>query len=430
VTFTARSIAALRPPDAGQRDVWDPSLPGFGIRVSYGGRRVWVVRYRINGRQRRFTIGKYPDLSLAKARKKGRTALSGVTTSGIDPAAQKFAGRTGERFAVLAAEYLEEHAKAPAADGKPRKKSWREDQRIIDAELLPAWKHRKVRELARRDIRCLVDQIAARPAPVMANRVLALVRKMLNFALEHDWIEANPAAKIPRLGAERARERVLSVEEIRKVWAAFETKSPLFQAFCKLRFLTAQRGGELRKMRWADLEFAGREGDSTRTGWWTIPAGDSKNRLSHRVPLANAAVQILDALRPLSGESTWVFPSPVHNQPILEVKKVIQDVQKDTGIEFRGHDLRRTAASQIASAGVSRLAIAKVLNHAEQGVTTVHDRHSYDPEKREALDMWARRLDAILAGKEDEPAKVIAIQQGRSKRRRGLPQDWETGGSR
>jgi integrase len=409
VSFTARSVAGLKPPAAGQADYWDPAFPQFGLRISDHGRKVWVIRYRSKtGQRRRMTLGVYPHLSLAKARDSARDVLHDVS-EGADPAVDKAAERRGETFGDLADDYLTDYA-------KKQKRSWREDERILETELLPQWKMRKVRDLARRDIRTVIEAIARRPAPIMANRVLALVRKMLNFAIERDWIEANPAAKIPKPGAERARDRMLSPEEIRKIWVAFDTRPPLLRDFCKLRLLTAQRGGELRKMRWADLEFSGKEGEATRSGWWTIPAADAKNRLSHRVPLGSTAAKILDALRPLTGTSEWVFPSRVANQPLHEVKKVVQQIQTDTGIEFRGHDLRRTAASQMASAGIDRLVIAKVLNNAERGATAVYDRHSYDWQKRAALDAWARQLDAILAGKEDGSAKVLGFERAPKKR--------------
>ena len=380
VTFTARSVAALKPPPGGQRDMWDPSFPRFGLRISDRGRKVWVLRYRMKGRHRRLTLGQYPDLSLADARKKARNVLHDVG-NGKDPAAQKAADRIAETIGELATEYLDRHA-------KPRKKSWREDERIIQKELLPRWKHRKVRELTRREVRALIDTVAERPAPIMANRVLALVRKMLNFALENDWIDANPAVKIPRPGDERARDRVLTNAELRKVWTAFDAEPPLLQAFCKLRLLTAQRGGELRQLRWSDVDL--------QNGWWTIPADQSKNGFSHRVPLSSTARTILESLQPLTGDSRWVFPSPARQGPVVEVKKVIRNVQAKTGIAFRGHDLRRTAASRMAGSGVSRLVVAKVLNHVETGVTAVYDRHTYDREKRAALDLWARQLEAIL----------------------------------
>ena len=395
-SFTARSVAALKPPANGQRDVWDPGFPRFGLRITDRGRRVWVVRYRAKGRHRRLTLGQYPDLTLADARKQARDVLHAVA-NGKDPAAQKATDRLAETVGELATEYLDRHA-------KPRKKSWREDERIIETELLPRWKHRKVRELTRREVRALLDTIAERPAPIMANRVLALVRKMMNFALEHDWIDANPAVKIPRPGDERARDRVLTNDELRKVWTAFEAEPPLQQAFCKLRLLTAQRGGELRLMQWTDVDL--------HSAWWTIPAEQAKNGLSHRVPLSPTAKTILENLQKVTGESRWVFPSPMRSGPLVEIKKVIRNVQAGTGIAFRGHDLRRTAASRMAGSGVNRLVIAKVLNHAETGVTAVYDRHSYDAEKRTALDGWARELEAILAeGDNETVARIVSFNR-------------------
>jgi len=397
LSLTARGVASLKAPASGQRDVWDADVQGFGVRVSYGGRKAWVVRYRVKGRLRRFTLGKYPDLSLAKARKSARDTLHAVA-GGKDPAAEKRAERVAETFAELATEYLERHA-------KPRKKSWREDERIINTELLPVWRARRVRELTRQDIRTVMQKIADRPAPIMANRVLALVRKMLNFALSQDWVEANAAVRIARPGQEHARDRVLTNPELRAVWAAFEAEPPLFAAYCQLRLLTAQRGGELRRMRWDDVDLTG--------AWWTIPSANAKNKLSHRVPLSAAAVTILSTLKATHDQSEWVFPSTVNDLPSHQVKDVVHRVQEATGIAFRGHDLRRTAASRMAAAGVSRLVIAKVLNHAEPGVTAVYDRHSYDWEKRSALDVWARQLATVLAEKEDEPARVVGFQRGR-----------------
>ena len=385
--------------------MWDPSFPRFGLRLSDRGRKVWVVRYRAAGRRRRLTLGIYPHLSLANARKQARDAMH-VVENGGDPAAEKAADRVAETFGELATEYLERHA-------KPRKKSWREDDRILESELLPAWKPRKVKDITRRDVRAVIDNVAARPAPIMANRVLALVRKMFNFAIEHDWVDANPAAKIPRAGNERPRDRVLTDPELRKVWAQFEAEPPLLSAFCKLRLLTAQRGGELRQMRWTDVEITttSHGKTKTKTGWWTIPGASAKNKLSHRVPLSAAVVAVLEGLKDLTGTSEWVFASPVRNQPVHEVKKVIRHVQAETGIQFRGHDLRRTAASRMAAAGVARLVIGKVLNHAEHGVTAVYDRHSYDAEKRIALDGWARQLELIL--NDQESTNVVGFQRTR-----------------
>lgn len=157
-----------------------------------------------------------------------------------------------------------------------------------------------------------------------------------------------------------------------------------------LRLLTAQRGGEIESMAWKDLDL--------ENGWWTIPGEIAKNGLAHRVPLTSMALQLLNQLQPISGDRRWVFPSPtVQGQHITNVQKAAIRVKQRSGVEdFVLHDLRRTAASYMASGGVSRLAIAKVLNHADPSVTAVYDRHSYDPEKRNALERWEEKLMEIV----------------------------------
>jgi integrase len=279
--FTARFVDAIEPPAHGQCDYWDQSLPGFGLRASFGGKKVWVVRYRIHGRLRRLTLGSHTILGLADARQRAKTALLQVS-AGADPARAKRASRTAETFGDLATEFIERHA-------KPKKVTWKDDQRTLNAELLPQWKHVALKELRRRDIRDLVHRIAERPAPIMANRVLALVRKMLNFAIECEWIEANPAALIPKPGKERSRDRVLNHDELRLFWVETDKEPAPVRAWLRLRLLTAQRGGEVLRIRWSDVDLVSK--------WWTIPSEMAKNKLSHRVPLNPTAVTLLRELR-------------------------------------------------------------------------------------------------------------------------------------
>jgi integrase len=350
--------------------------------------------YRHNGRLRRHSLGTYPALSLADARDEALQTMARVAT-GKDPAAERRALRNAETFGELAETYLERHAKV-------KKRSWKEDDRILRAELLPHWQHTPLRELRRRDVRNLVHAIAARPSPIMANRTLALVRKMLNFAIESEWLEANPASLIPKPGAEQSRDRVLTQDEIKAFWIAVEEEPPAIRAWLRLRFLTVQRGGEVLRMRWSDLDLQNK--------WWTIPAETTKNKLAHRVPLNPAAVTVLRDLRSSSPlQATWVCASSNPDVPVIhDAKKAIARVRRRMNVDFRGHDLRRTAASVMASAGVNRLVVAKVLNHVETGVTAVYDRHSYDAEKRAALDLWGRELQRILRRK--SKASVIAFK--------------------
>jgi integrase len=391
--FTARWVDALNPPASGQVDYFDTASPSVGLRIAPSGRKTWMIMYRFHGRLRRLTLGTYPALSLADARSKALTAKHTVE-QGEDPAAAKQRARHAPLFSDIAEEYLAKHAKV-------HKKSWRDDTRLLRKEVIPQWGKRQAIDIMRRDVIALLDAIVQRGSPVQANRVLALVRKVFNWAMSRDLIEQTPCAQITPPGKEHQRERVLNEDEIRAVWRAFGQLEPVLGAYYKLRLLTAQRGGEVRLMRWEDVEL--------ETGWWTIPASIAKNSLTHRVPLSTPALDILWALQGAMGDHPWVFPSPRRaQQPITNVRKPALRVVASSGVEFVPHDLRRTAASHLTGMGIPRLVVGKILNHAEPGVTKVYDRHSYDAEKRQALDAWGRKVMALVTG---ETGKVIPLQR-------------------
>ena len=392
-------------------------MRGFGVRVSYGGKKVFVVRYRVNRRLRRLTIGPYPALSLAEARRQARMVMGDVA-HGDDPAQDKQEQREAETFRGLAKAYLEIAEK--------RHRSWKEEKRIIDKDLLPDLGFRLLADIRRRDVRELVEAIARkRKAPVMANRTLGVLSRMFNFALDREWIEASPAARIPEPGEERSRDRVLSDDELRDLWTSLESLAKqtesadgdedaqndgdkraritpaTAQAF-QVQLLTAQRPGEVRTMRWSDVDL--------ENGWWSIPGAVAKNGKPHRVPLTKTAVDILKLRLAAGGEGAiFVFENRRGVGSVAHRgKKAASILCKSLPFEFRAHDLRRTAATRMAEAGVPRDHIAKVLNHVEGGpaATRVYDRYDYDSEKRQALERWARGLTAIIEGK---TRKVVPI---------------------
>jgi integrase len=392
--FTARGIASLESPKSGRTEYWDESMAGFGLRVSSSGVKTWMTMYRHKGRKRRHTLGTFPSMTLADAYEKARISLN-EAANGKDPAGVKRSERISDTFGELAHEYLERHAKL-------KKKSWKHDEYILNRELLPVWKNMKASEVVRRDVLKVLDANVERGAPIQANRVLALVRKIYNFGIARDIVAHNPCVAVPMPSKPKSRDRVLSAEEIRKVWHSASQDHPNIAAMLKLRLLTAQRGGEIQSMRWEDIDL-----DSEN---WNIPAELSKNGLAHRVPLSKQALEILEPLQLERGESTHVFPSPVGAKAHIEnIQKAIQRVRdrKGCGVEFVGHDLRRTAASYMASLGVPRLVISKILNHVESGVTAIYDRHGYDTEKREALQRWADCLAEVLH--KSKEVKVVPL---------------------
>ncbi len=381
--LTHRAVATFKPPSVGVLDIWDETLTGFGVRVASSGLKTFHVRYRAKGarKRRRLKLGVFPTLSLAQARGLARKKLSEAEL-GQDPAGERAAERRAPTFQALAELYLEKHA--------VHKRSGREDRRIIEKELFPRWRQMHAKAIKRPDVFALLDPITER-APIMSNRVLACARKVFNFGVVRGLVEVNPCALVPAPAKERQRDRVLSEAEIREVWRDLANEQIFVASVLRLRLLTAQRGGEVLAMRWEDLDI--------ETAWWTIPGERSKNGLPHRVPLSVQALRILEELRRQSSDPTWVFPSPRGGAPMGDVHHAVYRVKGRTGIHFVGHDLRRTAASFMTSMGISRVVVGKILNHVEQGVTAIYDRHSYDFEKRQALELWGRRVEEIITSK-------------------------------
>ena len=203
---------------------------------------------------------------------------------------------------------------------------------------------------------------------------------------------------VKRPGEEKQRDRVLSDDELRLVWTALDGESALIATLFRVRLLTAQRGGK----------FTGRPGQSST---WRLAGGRfrlerSKNGLAHRVPLSPQALRILKPWRQTVGDSPGSSRAAARGPHIAHAQKAIERIVRASGVQFRGHDLRRTAASLMVGGGVPRLVVSKILNHVETGVTAVYDRHGYDLEKRAALDFWGKRIDQIVSGKR---SKVLAF---------------------
>jgi integrase len=402
-TFTtARQVDAIRP-GAVRTEHHDTVAPGLVLRVTPAGARTWALRYRHRGRLRRFTIGPASAISLADARARARDTIR-AASDGADPAAEKQDGRKAETIGDLATLYIDKHA-------KPKKRSWKADDNLLRMKVLPKWRNRAIADITRHDVRLLVEGVAEAGAPIVANRVAALMSKMFAFALDRDLVSASPAVRIPRPGTEQTRDRVLSEGELQALWSAFNALDETMGAFYKLRLITAQRGGEVAAMRWRDVDLESR--------WWTIPAAGSKNKLAHRVPLSTMAIKLIEALRVQAIKERQTTDRKA-TSPDLDAFVLAGARGKRQQAEaaatfpvtnFRGHDLRRTAASLMVGSGVSRLTVSKILNHVERSVTAVYDRHSYDAEKRAALDEWAGTIAGIVGINSPKGAAVVRFKR-------------------
>jgi len=220
---------------------------------------------------------------------------------------------------------------------------------------------------------------------------------MFNFAIERHLLTSTPCATVKAPAKENQRDRCLSMDEIRAFWTGLE-RAPMAEATwiaLKLQLVTAQRKGEILGAEWSEIDLT--------SGCWVIPEDKAKNAIQHRVPLSALALQLLTDLKKISQKSKWLFPSETGKTHLRgesvdkAVRRSDDAVFKAAGIKhFTPHDLRRTAATHMTSIGIPRLIVSKILNHADSGITAIYDRHSYDTEKRHALERWETELNRII----------------------------------
>jgi integrase len=389
--LTQRAIERLQPTDVA-RYFTIGKIPGLQLRIAakqHGGAKTWSLRYRVNGGpQRRLALGSFSaiPLTLSEAHKKqqkatgqkiataetlAKAALNQIE-NGIDPADERQQLRAADTVEAFAETYIEKYA-------RKHKRTWKTDQGYLNNKVLPRWKHRKMRDITRRDVRELLEHIADHESRVTANRVHSTLSKLFNVAIDREVIDANPAYRVKKT-KEAPRDRVLTNDEIRTLWQATEPMRVDMKAMYRLLLILGQRSGEIRNMRWEDIDGS----------WWTVPAEHSKNGKAHRVYLTPMALDVLATL-PKNGphvlRGTWN-------------KKEESRVHKTIAIpDFRKYpDLKSTMASRMAGElHIATADIGRVLNHTPQNVTEKHYvRTSYDSVKQATLSAWARHLQGIL----------------------------------
>jgi integrase len=384
-----KMLRGLKPPAEGQIDIWDEVLPSFGVRIGKSGRKTFFVGTRIRGKYRRITIQPaFPQLELAEARSRAREIIADAQ-GGVGPELRKKRDEAGT-FGAVAAAFMQDFAQHHRTRG--------EMQRYINGDLA-VWHNRQIAEITRAEIKELL-RVKARTSPIAANRLLALISKIFSWALDEELVAASPAVRLSRPGQEVERERYLTAEEIRIVWAAFDGLGYPWGSLFKMLLITGQRCSEVAGMQWSEIT-----GDG-----WRIPAERAKNGKGHLVPLSTLAREILEDAPEIGA---LVFRAHVDKalKGWSKATARMHALCSETIEPWRLHDLRRTFATQLRTLGVDRLVVSKLLNHAEAGVTKTYDRYSADPEKTAAMERWANRLREIISGTKSK--KVIPYDRSR-----------------
>ena len=411
LALTDRFVAGAKAGTKPQADYFDSKTPGLALRVSSGGHKAWTFIFtNSDGKRARMTLGSYPALSLAAARTRAAQARSDVE-SGIDPRNTMGGGTAEMTVTDLVARYMADPEKA-------KLRTITEIKRRLDRNALPSIGSIKLAQLTRRDVRDVIDPIMKRGARTSAWHTHKDLFAVLRWGVANEFLSHNPIEGVQKPGGFTAGERTLSDDEIHRLWNKLPqalARSVTCQRVVKIALVTGQRLGEICGMRRGELDLDRK--------LWSLPGTRTKNGFVHQVPLSNVAVSLIrNALA--DGVGDFVFTGedggPLQPHTVTRAIARAHQVSKERPLgrfgiaRWSAHDLRRTMLTNLAALGVLPHTIAHIANHrtiTKSNVTFAHYvQHSYEAEKRAALDLWADRLTAIVGGK---AAKVVPIKGGR-----------------
>jgi len=408
--LTVKAIETMRP-GATRREVPDGHTRGLFYVLQPSGAASWAYRYRFAGKPKKLTIGSYPAIDIRAARELASEAAKAVAR-GDDPASTKKAGAASVR-AMAAADrnlvekvverFVEKHVRP-----RMRPASQREVERLLRVEIIPKLGKRPFADVTRGDVRRMVEDIADRPAPIVANRTLSLFRLLCNWARAQEIIQSSPVEGLKPPAPERSRDRILTDDEIQAFWRACEEIRWPFGPLAQLLLLTGARRDEVGGMKWSEIDLP--------SATWRLTGERVKNAREHNIPLSPQAVRILESLPRIGDAKGFIFStngetpvsgfSKAKTRLDEEMAKATREANSaaDEIPHWTFHDLRRTCASGMASLRIAPHVIEAVLNHASgaiKGVAAVYNRYRYDDEKRAALEAWGRYVETLMGG---EPA--------------------------
>ena len=402
-----------------ERIVWDDDIAGLGIRMRAGGSRNWIFQYKVGAKHRRMTLGAVtPESFVSVKDKDSKTIKLGIREQvnqlkakvllGEDPAAVKAVSRlrASETFEPVATRFLAQKRKAL------RRRTYVEVHRhlMLNAKPLHGL---SIAGIQRRDIAELLASIRDGNSDSVANHVRASLSTLFTWAMREGLAEANPVIATNRTKAV-ARERVLSNDELREIWAALEDDA--YGDIVRLLMLTGQRREEIGALRWSEIDANGSA--------IVLPAARIKNGRrvkEHVIPMSDPAAEILRNRPRIAGRdlvfglgaggfSGWSKAKEELDQRVLEARRQAFGKKAHPLPDWRLHDLRRSVATGMADIGIQPHIIEAVLNHIsghKAGVAGVYNRATYLPEKKAALVRWADHLQAIVVRRGD---KVVPLR--------------------
>ena len=377
IKITAQAVNGLKP-RATKFIEYDQEVKGFGVRVEPSGRKSFVLTYRTRtGMQRRITIGRHPEWSVAAARREAEELRVRISR-GDDPLSDRNSTREAPTVADLVEDYITRHLPTK------RPSSREDDMRIIRVHVLPALGKFKVADIDHKAVAALHSKITKRGTPTRANAVKRLLSKMFSLSIRWGYRTDNPCVGVV-MNQEEHRERFLSPAEavrLMKVLASDEDRESA--TVVMLALLTGARRNELVKATWDQFDL--------EVGIWTKPSSHTKQKRTHRVPLNPSAHELLVAWRKEMPHETLVFPTRAE----MGIRAPWERIREQAGLsDVRFHDLRHSYASLLVNDGVELLTVGKLLGHT-QAQTTMRYAHLADETLRTAT---ARVTKLVTSGK-------------------------------
>ena len=395
--LTKSAIDAL-PTPASDVVYWDTGCPGFGVKVTPKGRKVFVVLYRTGGagsRLRKFTIGPYGRVTLHQARVAAQKVFA-AKLEGRDPAGEKRETKrriVTDQVADLLETFIAQHVSQNRSAG--------EISRLLRREVGKPWGTRSIHEISKRDVVEVISAIEQRGAPVAANKALKSIKTFLRWCVGRAVLDQSPAEGVPLPAKEISRDRVLTDDELaRVIMAAREIGGP-YGGIVELLALTGQRREEVARATSDELDIEQRV--------WTLPKAHTKNAKEHVVHLSNQAIVVL---KKANNAGAVVFSSD-GSKSFQEFSRAKRELDALSGVrDWRLHDLRRTCVSGMARLGIPPHVADKILNHQSgtiSGVAAVYQRHDFLAERKAALEQWGAHVARIVA--EASSARPSAIRR-------------------
>jgi integrase len=381
--LTKSSIDVLPTPSS---DViyWDAAFPGFGLKVTPKGRKVFVVLYRTGGagsKLRKYTIGPYGRVTLHQARVAAQKVFA-AKLEGRDLAAEKREARrrvVADRVEDLLETFILQHVS--------QNRSAYEISRLLRREMGKPWSGRSIHEITKRDVVDVISAIEQRGAPGTANKTLKVIKTFLRWCVGRAVLDRSPAEGVPMPAKVVTRDRVLTDGELAQVILAARQMSGPYGGIVELLALTGQRREEVAAMTWGELDLHRRV--------WTLPKSRTKNAKEHAVHLSEQSMAVL--LR-TTVRGPFVF-TVLGSKPFREFSRTKRQIDELSGVTgWRLHDLRRTCVSGMARLGIPPHVADKILNHQSgtiSGVAAVYQRHDFLDERNEALERWGAHIAKI-----------------------------------